>query len=37
VFLVEQHLTMSHVAQKQDLSDPDVITAFASWSRTSAT
>ncbi|WP_020656590.1 [protein-PII] uridylyltransferase [Massilia niastensis] len=29
VFLVEQHLTMSHVAQKQDLSDPDVIAAFA--------
>jgi [protein-PII] uridylyltransferase len=30
VFLVEQHLTMSQVAQKQDLSDPDVIAAFAS-------
>ncbi|MFP5390137.1 MAG: [protein-PII] uridylyltransferase [Gammaproteobacteria bacterium] len=29
VFLVEQHLTMSQVAQKQDLSDPDVIEAFA--------
>lgn len=29
VFLVEQHLTMSQVAQKQDLSDPDVIQAFA--------
>ncbi|WP_312516133.1 [protein-PII] uridylyltransferase [Massilia sp.] len=29
VFLVEQHLTMSTVAQKQDLSDPDVISAFA--------
>jgi [protein-PII] uridylyltransferase len=29
VFLVEQHLTMSQVAQKQDLSDPDVIAAFA--------
>jgi len=28
-FLVEQHLTMSHVAQKQDMSDPDVIQAFA--------
>ena len=29
VFLVEHHLTMSSVAQKQDLSDPDVIKAFA--------
>jgi [protein-PII] uridylyltransferase len=29
VFLVEQHLAMSQVAQKQDLSDPDVIQAFA--------
>ncbi len=29
-FLVEHHLTMSHVAQKQDLSDPDVVQAFAS-------
>jgi [protein-PII] uridylyltransferase len=29
VFLVEQHLTMSQVAQKQDMSDPDVIQAFA--------
>ena len=29
VFLVEQHLTMSQVAQKQDLSDPDVIAHFA--------
>ncbi|XAH25994.1 [protein-PII] uridylyltransferase [Xylophilus sp. GW821-FHT01B05] len=28
-FLVEQHLTMSHIAQKADLSDPDVIAAFA--------
>jgi [protein-PII] uridylyltransferase len=28
-FLVEQHLTMSHVAQKQDMSDPDVIETFA--------
>ncbi len=28
-FLVRAHLTMSNVAQKQDLSDPDVITAFA--------
>jgi [protein-PII] uridylyltransferase len=28
-FLVREHLTMSHVAQKSDLSDPDVITAFA--------
>lgn len=30
IFLVQQHLTMSQVAQKQDLSDPDVIQAFAS-------
>lgn len=29
VFLVQNHLTMSHVAQKQDLSDPDVVLAFA--------
>ncbi|RJG06203.1 [protein-PII] uridylyltransferase [Noviherbaspirillum cavernae] len=29
VFLVEHHLTMSQVAQKQDLSDPDVIRSFA--------
>jgi [protein-PII] uridylyltransferase len=29
VFLVAQHLTMSQVAQKQDLSDPDVIARFA--------
>ena len=28
-FLVAEHLTMSNVAQKQDLSDPDVIEAFA--------
>jgi [protein-PII] uridylyltransferase len=28
-FLVEHHLTMSMVAQKQDLSDPDVIRHFA--------
>jgi len=28
-WLVEHHLTMSHVAQKQDLTDPDVIHAFA--------
>ena len=29
-FLVKEHLTMSRVAQKEDLSDPDVIEAFAS-------
>lgn len=28
-FLVREHLTMSRVAQKEDLSDPRVITAFA--------
>lgn len=28
-FLVQHHLLMSHVAQKEDLSDPDVIQAFA--------
>ncbi|MFT3857326.1 MAG: [protein-PII] uridylyltransferase [Aquabacterium sp.] len=28
-FLVAEHLTMSRVAQKEDLSDPDVIQAFA--------
>jgi [protein-PII] uridylyltransferase len=28
-FLVRHHLTMSHVAQKQDLADADVITGFA--------
>ncbi len=28
-FLVREHLAMSHVAQKSDLSDPDVILAFA--------
>jgi [protein-PII] uridylyltransferase len=28
-FLVENHLAMSTVAQKQDLSDPDVVQAFA--------
>ena len=28
-FLVGEHLSMSHAAQKQDLSNPDVIAAFA--------
>jgi [protein-PII] uridylyltransferase len=28
-FLVREHLTMSHVAQKQDLSDPEVVQTFA--------
>ncbi len=28
-FLVREHLSMSHIAQKEDLSNPDVISAFA--------
>ena len=34
VFLVEHHLTMSQIAQKQDLADPDTIAAFAKLIRT---
>ncbi|WP_018410650.1 [protein-PII] uridylyltransferase [Methyloversatilis thermotolerans] len=34
VFLVEHHLSMSSVAQKQDLTDPDVIRDFARIVRT---
>ncbi|MDQ7990400.1 MAG: [protein-PII] uridylyltransferase [Candidatus Dactylopiibacterium sp.] len=34
VWLVQHHLTMSQVAQKQDLSDPDVIRRFARLVRT---
>ncbi|QDQ87258.1 [protein-PII] uridylyltransferase [Alcaligenaceae bacterium SJ-26] len=33
-FLVRQHLSMSNVAQKQDLSDPDVIHRFAALVKT---
>jgi len=33
-FLVEHHLTMSSVAQKQDLGDPEVVLAFARIVRT---
>ncbi|RMX06536.1 [protein-PII] uridylyltransferase [Corticibacter populi] len=29
VFLIREHLSMSQIAQKQDLSDPEVIAAFA--------
>ncbi|HEX4859301.1 MAG TPA: [protein-PII] uridylyltransferase, partial [Usitatibacteraceae bacterium] len=32
-WLVEHHLQMSAVAQKQDLADPDVISAFAQFAR----
>src|SRR5438034_9256996 len=37
VFLVQHHLTMSMVAQKQDLSDPDVIRNFATMIRNERT
>ncbi|MFY9327794.1 MAG: [protein-PII] uridylyltransferase [Georgfuchsia sp.] len=33
-FLVQSHLTMSAIAQKQDLSDPDIIEAFATTVKT---
>jgi len=32
-FLVEKHLAMSHVAQKQDVHDPDVVREFAAMVR----
>jgi [protein-PII] uridylyltransferase len=34
-FLVRRHLTMSQVAQKQDIADPAVVGRFADWSATS--
>ncbi len=34
VFLVEHHLTMSSIAQKQDLSDPEVIGKFVELAKT---
>ena len=33
-FLVEKHLAMSHVAQKQDVHDPDVVREFAEMVKT---